>query len=284
MYMVDFKTYGLFGEKISKALLPQVFNSIFDVLGIPAVYMPFPASKDRFLTALPVLRADFAGFNVTMPFRRDIIAHLDRLDASVKQVDSVNTVKVDNGKMVGYNTDMVGFERSLIGFMGNMYDKDVLLVGSGGAAHAVAHVLLEKGAFLTILSRNAAHAYDLKDLLHKTYNKNRIKVLKGLSYADAFFAVFNTAAIDLESKQSEISIHSQNYNSFQYAYDVSYRQTAFLKKAEDFGAKTKDGFDMLFYQAIRALEIWLGKDTGMDVSTIASTYDQVKAQYNAVLF
>ena len=147
-----------------------------------------------------------------------------------------------------------------------------------GAAHAVAHVLLEKGAFLTIVARNVSHAYALKDMLHKTYNKNRIKVAKGLSQSDSFFAVFNTAAVDIESKQSEISIHSQIYKNFQYAYDVSYRQTAFLKKAQAFGTETKNGFDMLFFQAIYALEIWLGKDTGLCVSDIASTYDKIKAQ------
>jgi shikimate dehydrogenase len=141
-------------------------------------------------------------------------------------------------------------------------------------------VLLEKGVVLTIVSRNVAHAYALKDMLQKTYNKNRIKVAKGLSHSDTFFAVVNTAAVDLESKQSEISIHSHTYKSFEYAYDVSYRETAFLKKAADFGARTKNGFDMLFYQAIRALEIWQGKDTGLDVSVIKSVYDEVSAQYS----
>lgn len=283
MNMVDFKSYALFGEKISKAILPQIFNAIFGALDLPAVYLPFPVSRDQFLTALPVLRAEFAGFNVTMPFRKDILPHLDRLDSSVKRVGTVNAVKVDDGKMTGYNTDIIGFERSLIGFVGSMYDQDVLLVGSGGAAHAVAHVLLEKGVFLTIVSRNVSHAYALKDTLQKTYNKNRIKVSKGLSHSDTFFAVVNTAAVDLESKQSEISIHSHTYKSFQYAYDVSYRETTFLKKAADFGAKTKNGFDMLFYQAIRALEIWQGKDTGLDVSIIKSVYDEVSAQYRGFL-
>ena len=277
--MVDYETYGLFGEKISKSISPQIYNAIFEELDIPAIYMPFPATKEKFLTALPVLRSSFAGFNVTTPFRIDIMAHLDQIDESAKRAGTVNTVRVQDSKMIGYNTDMVGFKRSLFGFMGNMYDKDVLLIGSGGAAHAVGNVLLEKGAFVTVVSRNVSHAYALKDALHKKYNKNRIKVSKGLTHSDDFFAVFNTAAVDIESKQSEISIHSHTYKSFQYAYDVSYRKTAFLKKAEDFGAKIKDGFDMLFYQAIGSLEIWLGKDAGIDVSIIKKIYEHVKDQY-----
>lgn len=280
--MVEYKTYGLFGEKISKSPSPQIYNAIFEELDVPAVYMPFPATKDKFLTALPVLRSEFSGFNVTTPFRIDIMTHLDNIDESAKRAGTVNTVKVVDSKMIGYNTDMVGFERSLFGFMGNMYDKDVLLIGSGGAAHAVGNVLLEKGAFVTIVSRNFSHAIALKDNLHRKYNKNRIKVSKGLTHSDTFFAVFNTAAVDLESKQSEISIHTHTYKSFKYAYDIAYRQTAFLKKAGDFGAKTKDGYDMLFYQAIGSLEIWLGKDAGIDISVITKIYDHVKAQYSDI--
>lgn len=282
IYMVDYKTYGLFGEKIAKSFAPQIYNAIFDELNIDAVYMPFHASKDRFLTALPVLRAGFSGFNVTTPFRIDIMTHLDRLDESAKRAGTANTVKVVGGKLIGYNTDMVGFERSLIGFMGNMYDKDVLVVGSGGAAHAIANVLLQKGAFVTIVSRNFSHAIALMDNLQKKYNKNRIKAIKGLTHSDVFFALVNTAAVDLESKQSEISIHSHTYQNLRYVYDVSYRQTAFLKKAEDFGIKTKDGFDMLFYQAIGSLEKWLGKDTGIDVSVIAKVYKNIKSQYSRI--
>ena len=278
--MVDFKTYGLFGEKLSKALLPQIFNALFDMLKIEAIYLPFPVEKERFLTALPVLRSDFEGFSVTMPYRRDIIAHLDSVDESVKRAGTVNAVKVVGGKMIGYNTEMVGFERSLIGFMPGMYDKDVLLVGAGGAAHALAHVLLEKGVFLTIVSRSESHAYALKDKLHKTYNKNRVKVAKGLAHSDAFFAVFNATAVDLEGGQSEIAIHENTYKSMKYAYDVLYRQTAFLKKAADFGADTKAGFDMLFFQAIRALEIWLGRELSVDLGALKEIHDRIEKQFD----
>lgn len=275
--MVDYSTYGLLGEKISKALSPQIYNAVFQELDVPAVYMPFPVAKERFLTALPVLRSKFSGFNVTTPFRLDILAHLDKADESVKRAGTANVINVENEKLVGYNTDMVGFERSLIGFMGNMFDKDVLIVGSGGVAYTVANVLLEKGAFLTIVSRNVAHSFALQENLQKKFNKNRVKVMKGLSHSDEFFAVFNTAAVDIESKQSEIAIHSHTYQSFEYAYDVSYKPTSFLKKAEDFGVKTKNGLDMLFYQAIGSCEIWRGKDTRLDVSLITKLYNQIKA-------
>lgn len=274
--MVDYATYGLLGEKISKTLFPQIFNAAFQEMNAAAIYMPFPVSKDKMLTALPVLRAEFSGFNVTSPFRLELTAHLDRMDESAKRAGSANTIVVKDHKLIGYNTDMVGFERSLIGFMSNMYDQDVLLVGSGGVAHSIATVLLEKGAFLTILSRNIAHAMALKDHLQKRYNKNRVRVIKGVSQSDTFFAIINAAAVDLESKQSEVSIHSQTYQSISYAYDVSNKQTAFLSKAKDFGAEIKCGFDMLFYQAIGALDIWLGKDAGLGVETIIKLHDQIK--------
>ncbi len=275
--MEEYSTYGLLGENISKSLSPQIYNAVFQELDIPAVYMPFSVSKDRFLTALPVLRSRFSGFNVTAPFRLDILAHLDKKDDSVKRAGTANVVNVEKEKLIGYNTDMVGFERSLIGFVGNMFDKEVLLIGAGGVAYSIANVLLEKGAFLTILSRNVSSAFKLQESLQKKFNKNRVKVMKGLSHSNEFFAVFNTAAVDLESKQSDIAIHSHTYQSFEYAYDVSYKPTAFLQKAEDFGVKTKNGLDMLLYQAIGSYEIWLGKDDRLDVALITKMFNQIKA-------
>ena len=100
-------------------------------------------------------------------------------------------------------------------------------------------------------------------------------MVKGLSHSDAFFAVINTAAVDIESKQSQIAIHSNIYHNLKFAYDLACWQTAFLKKADDFGAKTKNGFDMLFYQSVASLEIWLGKDIGLDVSMIAELHDGI---------
>jgi len=274
--MVDYKTYGLLGEKVSKSLSPQIYNALFQELKIPAVYMPYAVPREKFITALPILREHFAGFTVAAPYRLDIVAHLDKLDETARRVGAVNTVKVDEGKTTGYNTDLAAFDRSLIGFAGNLFDKDVLLIGAGGAAYAASNVLLEKGAFLTILSRNVANAMELQSSLQKRYNKNRIKVIKGLSHSDEFFAVFNAAAVDIESKQPEITIHSHTYQQMKYAYDVSCGDTAFLRKAEDFGAKTKNGYDMLFYHAIGALKIWQGDDTGLDVALISKLYNSVK--------
>ncbi len=280
--MLDFITFGLFGERIAGSFAPQIYNAFFEELGISAVYMPFPVEKDKFISALPVLRSDLSGFNVGEPFRVDITVHIDRLDDTAKHIGAVSTVKVEDGKLFGYNTDAVGFERSLIGFMGNIYDKDVLLLGSGGAAHAVANILLKKGAFLTIVSRNASHAVMLRDVLQNRFNKNRIKIVKGLTGDDSFYACVNSTGIDIEGKHSEISIHSNTYQSFQYVYDLNCGNTAFLNKAADFGADTKDGLDMLFYQSVGSLEIWLGKDKGLDVSVITKVYDDIKARYMAI--
>lgn len=273
--MTDYQTYGLLGERVSGSQSPQIYNAMFQELNVPAVYMPFPVPKEQFISALPVLRSSFAGFNVEVPFRLDIMPHLDRLDISAKKAGAANTVLVENRKLTGYNTDMVGFDRSLIGFVGNMYDKDVLLIGSGGAAHAIANILLEKGAFVTIISRHIASAVMLQEFLHEHYNKNRVRVVKGLSHSDTYFAIFNTAAVDIESRQSEIAVHTHTYQNLKFAYDVSFHKTAFLKKAKDFGAKVKTGFDMLFYTSARSLEIWLGKDKGLDASSMAVLYERI---------
>jgi shikimate dehydrogenase len=235
--------------------------------------MPFAVNKERFLEALPVLRSDFAGFNVSAPFRHDILSQLDNVDESARRLGTANTISVKDGKLIGYNTEMIGFERSLVGFAGNLYDKDVLLVGAGDVACAVANVLLEKGVFLTILSRNMSHAHDLRDRLQRTYNKNRVRVVRTVTPADQFDSVFSTSSVDLESPESQVTIHPHIYQGFRYAYTTSYKETQFLKKAAGFGAKTRNGFDMLFFQSIRSLEIWLG--TQLDLSVVMRVHDSV---------
>jgi shikimate dehydrogenase len=277
--MDEFLTYGLFGRNIADSPAPQIFNAFFEELGVRAVYMPFPVGKDGLIVALPMLRSDFAGFNVGAPFKLEIAVHLDALDGSARTIGAVNTVKAENKKLIGYNTDGSGFERSIVGFIGNMYDRDVLLIGSGGTAHAIADVLLAKGAFLTIISRDAAHAATLRDRLQSKFNKNRVRVLKELTDSDKFFAAFNATGTDIDGEHSRISIQDSTYGSFKYAYDLRIGETGFLKKAGGFGAGIKDGFDMLFYQSVASLEVWFGKGR-LDVPMISKVYDNVKASLN----
>ncbi len=272
--MHDFLSFGLVGEDISHSYSPHIYNTIFDEIKWNAVYFPFPVpNKERFLAALPILRMEFAGFNTTAPYRRDIMPHLDNFDLSAKKAGTANTIVVKDEKLIGYNTEIDGFTRSLIGFAGDLHDKDVLLIGAGGVARAVASVLLDKGAFLTLLSRNEAHAAELMESLQKRYHKNRIKTIKGLSDNDEFYAAFNTAKVDIGGKASEVFIHPHTYESFKLAYDTSYVPTEFLKKAQSFGAKTKNGLDMLFFQAVMSVNIWLGQD--MERSTIENAHRRV---------
>ncbi len=280
--MHDFLSFGLVGEDISHSLSPHIYNTIFDEIKWNAVYFPFPVpNKERLLSALPILRMEFAGFNVTAPFRRDIMAHLDQTDLSAKKAGTANTVEVVNEKLIGYNTEIDGFMRSLIGFSGDLHDKDVLLVGAGGVARAVASVLLDKGAFLTLLSRSEANAAELMKSLQMNYHRNRIKTVKGLSDDDEFYAVFNTAKVDIGSNASEVFIHPHTYESFELAYDTAYVPSEFLKKAQRFGAKTKNGLDMLFYQAVMSVNIWMGHD--MERTAIENAHRRVMEQIKTII-
>lgn len=273
--MTDYKTYGLLGEDISMSISTQIYNALLQELKISAVYLPFAVQKDKFISALPILRSYFSGFNVGDAFGTDITAHLDVMDDSARRAGAANTVTVINGKLKGYNTDIDAFEKSLIGFTGNLFDKEVLLIGSGGSAYAISNTLLERGAFLTIVADSFAKAIQLQSWLQKRYNKNRIKVVKGLSHSDEFYAVFNTIKTDLEGKQSQITIHQHTYQNMKYAYDICYKETGFLQKANEFGSETKNGFDMLFYNAIGAIKIWLDDHSGIDVALLTQIHDKI---------
>lgn len=157
---------------------PKLWNAVFNHLGIEAIYLPFDVAPSRLGELLAVLKRSDAvlGFNVTVPHKVAVMDLLDEIDPAAKRIQAVNTVvRTSSGQLVGYNTDGEGFIQSLITrlpghpqpFMASLENSDVLLLGSGGSARAVAfHLsdLLGHGRVI-IANRTLEHAVSLsKDL------------------------------------------------------------------------------------------------------------------------
>ena len=276
---MDFAQYAFFGED-SDSLSIRMINSFFDELKAPAVCIPFPADGAMFLSALSVLRKNFAGFNVSADYALMITPHIDKLDMTSKNTGAVSTVKSRDGKTTGYDTDCMGFERSLQGFMEEAGGGDILIIGADALAYPAGHVLLKTAPRLFIFSGDAVKARMLRDRLSIFGGGERIRILGELSGSEKFLTVFNTQT----NKRGAVSenIPEGVLGGAEYAYDVNPAATEFLRTAARNGAKTKDGFDYLFFKSLETVKIWLEKpDISLD--TVSKVYGRLRTQEINVL-
>lgn len=276
----DFLSFCFLGENESNPLSAQVINSFFEELKIPAVYMPFQVQESRFIDALSVLRSNFNGFCVSESHKTAIAGYMDKLDKSARDSGIVSTVKNDNGKLTGYDTDSTGFRLSLNGFIEDAKQKRVLLLGAEGSAYAAADMLLKMGAALIILADNAVQLHLLKSNLKLSHNEKRITTMTEISETYDIFAVVNAAG-PVESNRYSEAIPKEIFEKTKYFYDMSLGPSSLLKKADGYGADTKDGFDMIFLASIEAVKIWTGKD--IPDAAISNVYNNRRTRYINVL-
>jgi shikimate dehydrogenase len=273
----DFLTFGYFEQNNSGSISTQIINALFDELKINAVYLPYQAEEKRFLDALSMLRSKFDGFNVSDSYMTIIAAYMDKIDLSARESGVVNTVKIEKGKLTGYDTESAGFLRGLYGLVDNLKLKPVLLLGAGGPAYSAADILLKAGAVLSIYADNAVMVRMLADKLTQSHNARRIKAVKEISGEDEFLLIVN-AAEPSKSDKYVSAVPDKVYSKVKYAYDFTVGMTPLLKKASDNGAVTKDGFDIIFFRSLETVKIWAGI-TEISDEIVSKIYNKARIEY-----
>ena len=184
--------------------------------------------------------------NVTIPYKEVVIPFLDKLSKKAALIGAVNTIKVSKkGKLKGYNTDYYGFIESLKPLL-QPHHKKALILGTGGASKGVAFALDELGMAYTFVSREAKENAISYDQINAT------------TFGD-FQVIINTSPVGTSPNTEAFPLIPYDYFTKKHiAYDLIYNpaETQFLKKAAVQGAKTKNGQDMLIFQAEKAWEIW----------------------------
>ncbi len=191
----------------------------------------------------------FDGANVTVPHKESAYKLCDEVIGIGKKIGAVNTLISKNGKMVGYNTDAEGFLKSVEEF-GEL--KDVLIIGAGGTAKAIANIFKNKNINTTILNRSKNRLGFFYDLGLKTNTWEDFEVKQ-------YDLVVNTtsAGLEDESLPTPKDLLKDIFSNAKYATDVIYnKQTPFLKMAKEFNLPNKDGADMLLYQGVLAFDLF----------------------------
>ncbi len=254
------KLYGVIGDPISHSLSPIFQNQLLKQEQADAVYLPLRVTAENLKADVEFLRHNFAGFNVTVPHKEKIMPYLDGIDETAREYGAVNTVKVCEGKLIGYNTDGAGFARSLEDINIDLKGKKILLLGAGGVAKVIALEIIKQQGKLTIANRNQQRAEDIKVGIKKRFNID-IDVADIKNIRDSFQIIINSTSVGMYPQLNACPVTVDLLKGTELVYDVIYNpvETKLLEQGKLLGAKTVNGLPMLLYQGIKSFEIWWEK-------------------------
>lgn len=271
------KLYFLIGDPVEKTLSPKLQNFIFKDGGTNSLYMAFKVEDKDLEKAIDGFRAiNVGGFNVTIPHKQKVMKYLDEISDEAKAIGAVNTVNNVNGKLIGYNTDGPGLVQSMKNECVNIKDKNILILGAGGAGLGVSYAIgLEEPNSITIANRTLEKGEKLKYSLEKYFNfevKLMDLSLKGLDKGNIDI-VINTTSVGMYPKEDEKPISLQSFRNGIVVYDIIYKplKTKLIEEAEGKSCKTFNGVDMLLAQGIMGQKIWRGEEISKD--SIRKLYD-----------
>lgn len=264
------KIYGVIGDPIEHSLSPIMHNAAFRQLGINCVYHAFRVSFENITSAILGAKAlGFGGLNVTIPLKEKALDVVDA-DPLTKKIGAVNTIDFKD-KIIGYNTDGIGAKRALEKHDIDVADKRVLLLGSGGAARAIAFQFAKDGATLIIANRTVSRAVELAqevrtmgDAIGTGLEDLPILIKK----ADI---LVNSTSVGMFPRMDETLITADQMHSGLVVFDVVYNpiETRLLREAKKAGALTIDGVDMLVHQGAESFRIWTSQNAPIDVMGVA---------------
>lgn len=269
--MIDINTrlIGLLGYPLRHSLSPLMQNRAFELTGLNCLYLPIEIENTDYIELLAGMKKmNFIGFNITIPGKVDIIQHLDAIDPLAEKIGSVNTVKIVDGRMIGYNTDGEGFVSSLTSETECVVsDSRFLILGAGGACRAIAMTLADRNAKkIVIANRTFTKARKLCDEINSRISNCCIPVElttqeleQNMPYVNV---LVNTTNIGLYPNVDSTPIEDRLLRKDLLVADIIYNpiKTKLLIEADKIGCLTLSGIGMFINQGAEAFKIWTGKD------------------------
>lgn len=241
------RRYGLIGYPLSHSFSKRFFEDKFQREGISdCAYELFPIASIDELSQLLLTHADLKGLNVTIPYKQLVLPYLSDISHLPERLLACNCIKIENGKLTGYNTDVIGFENSFKPLLQSHHTK-ALLLGSGGAAAAVAYVLRKLGIEYNIVSRTAGNGNAL------TYAQVDESIVASHPI------IINTTPLgQYPNVDAAPPLPYHALTAKHYLFDLLYNpaKTLFLQRGEERGAAVKNGEEMLVIQAEESWRIW----------------------------
>lgn len=255
-------------------------NAAIAALRLHYAYIPFSVQPDDIGPAISSLRAlGIIGVNLTIPHKVRALPFLDEIAPDAKAVGAVNTVLNDGGRLIGHNTDGEGFFAPLLARGFRASGKKAVVLGAGGAARSVVFRLAQEGADVAIANRTAERAAHLAADANNMCGRHCATTIvlddaAGLVKAMAGAELLvNTTSVGMYPKTEEVPpIPAGSIHPEMLVYDLVYNplRTRLLETAEQAGADTLDGLQMLVHQGAASFRIWTGIDPPIDTMIAAA--------------
>lgn len=268
--MTMYSNMGLIGKPISHTLSPSIHNYFLYKNRINGGYCCFDIQENEINDILDFFKKfSFKGFNVTLPYKETIIKFLDKIDDDARCMNSVNTVKIDDGKLIGFNTDIYGIIETFNLYGISPIGKNILIIGAGGACRGLLYILKKLGyGFIDIVNRDLLKA----ERLLKEFNIENFKLFD----VNKLNAFDNSLKYDIIINTTSVGLTGENVYNFEklsanVAFDMQYSlsgDTLFLSKV--FADIKIDGLPMLIGQAYQAFKVWHGISFESDYQDIIS--------------
>ena len=258
------KKFLVIGNPIEHSLSPLLHNYWIKNNNIEAIYEKQKLTENELeQLVFQIKEKKIKGINVTVPFKKAVIPFLDELSVEAKKTQSVNTIYLNNNKIIGHNTDIIGFETSIKKSNYDLHNKEVLILGAGGVVPSIIFALIKlKVSKIKISNRTKEKVENLKKLF-----KN-IEIVEWGELPN-FDMIINATSLGLK-KEDKINLNFSSVSKNKFFYDVIYnpRETNFLKVGKNLGNMILNGKMMFIYQAFSAFHIWHGIEPNIDEDTI----------------
>jgi len=259
------KTLAVIGNPVEHTLSPLIHNELAEIYGHNLVYTPYLVDQDLEGAIRGAAALHFAGLNVTVPHKTEVLKYVSEVDEFAQHIGAVNTLVPVGSGFKAYNTDIPGLYRGMLSDGINITGEPVIILGAGGAARSVAILAMSKGASeVYILNRTLIKAENIANEVNTLAGKALVKAMKLESFHELTgrkYLCVQATSVGLHPHVEDVVIEDNDfYQMIHTGYDLIYNpyETRFMKLVKENGGQAYNGLKMLLYQGIIAYELWNG--------------------------
>lgn len=277
------RLFGVIGNPVEHTLSPVIHNNLAALYCHNLAYVPFLVKEDIAAAVKGAYALNIPGLNVTVPYKSDVIGYLKEIDPLAEAIGAVNTLVMTEGGYKGYNTDMTGLLRAMQREHIRIRDEEIILLGAGGAARAVAFLCVNEGAKkVYLLNRSTDKAGAVAEEVNRHFGCDKIVPMKLADYGmlpDGRFLAIQGTSVGLSPNDNEAVIYDEAfYRKIHTGFDLIYKpeETKFMKLVRAQGGTAYNGLGMLLYQGVIAYELW--NDIRVGEETAQAVYEKMKEE------
>ena len=279
------RTCGLIGNPVEHTISPVIHNTVAKELNLNMVYVPLLVESDLDVAVKGAYALNLLGMNVTVPYKSAVMSSLAECDELAQKIGAVNTLVRVEGGYKGYNTDMSGLYRAMISYGIVIENQDIVVLGAGGAARAVAFLCVTYGAQkVYLLNRSVEKARNIATEINAVMNRDCIVPMALEDYSllpEEKMLCIQATSVGLSPGDENVVIaDEQFYKKIHTGFDLIYRpiNTKFMRLVKEQGGKAYHGLKMLLYQGIEAFELWNQVKISEDL--VDKVYEIMKGEMN----